>query len=111
MGPSAPSQHQLGGGLARHRRSVGRTEEESVLKSMLKWRNEISQPRKTVEYFLLEWVYLPFARMGTVFLKEHFDAQIIIAADMEEKWATVIKQRYPTMHLKPGAPLKTCCGS
>jgi len=38
--------------------------------------------------------------------EEHFDAQIVIAAEMEEKWATVIKQRYPTMHLKPGAMVK-----
>jgi hypothetical protein len=35
--------------------------------------------------------------------EEHFDAQIVIAAEMEDKWGTVIKQRYPTMHLKPGA--------
>jgi hypothetical protein len=38
--------------------------------------------------------------------EEHFDAQIVIAAEMEEKWATVIKQRYSTMHLKPGATVK-----
>jgi hypothetical protein len=38
--------------------------------------------------------------------EEHFDAQIVIAAGMEEKWATVIKQRYLTMHLKPGATVK-----
>jgi hypothetical protein len=25
---------------------------------------------------------------------------------MEEKWATVIKQGYPTMHLKPNATVK-----
>ena len=37
---------------------------------------------------------------------EHLDAQIIIAAEMEEKWATVIQQRYPTLHLKPGATAK-----
>jgi len=38
--------------------------------------------------------------------EEHFGAQIVIAAQMEEQWATVIKQRYPTMHLKPGATVK-----
>jgi hypothetical protein len=38
--------------------------------------------------------------------EEHLDAQIIIAAGMEKKWATVIKQRYPTMHLKPDATAK-----
>jgi hypothetical protein len=38
--------------------------------------------------------------------EEHFDAQIIIAANMEEKWASEIKQRYPTLHLKPGATVK-----
>jgi hypothetical protein len=38
--------------------------------------------------------------------EEHFDAQIVIAAGMEEKWATVIKQRYPTLHLKPSATVK-----
>ena len=37
--------------------------------------------------------------------QEHFDAQII-AANMEEKWAREIKQRYPTLHLKPGATVK-----
>jgi hypothetical protein len=40
------------------------------------------------------------------FAEEHFDAQIIIAANMEEKWAREIKQRYPTLHLKPGATVK-----
>jgi hypothetical protein len=38
--------------------------------------------------------------------EEHFDAQIIIVANMEEKWASEIKQRYPTLHLKPGATVK-----
>jgi hypothetical protein len=38
--------------------------------------------------------------------EEHFDAQIVIAAQMEEKWATVIKQRCPTMHLNPGVTVK-----
>jgi hypothetical protein len=32
--------------------------------------------------------------------QEHFDAQII-AANMEEKWATEIQKHYPTLHLKP----------
>lgn len=38
--------------------------------------------------------------------EEHFDAQIVIAAGIEEKWATEIQQRYPTLHLKPGATVK-----
>ena len=38
--------------------------------------------------------------------EEHFDAQIVIAADMEERWATEIQKHYPTMHLKPGATAK-----
>jgi hypothetical protein len=38
--------------------------------------------------------------------EEHFDAQIVIAAGIEEKWATVIQQHYPTLHLKPGATVK-----
>jgi hypothetical protein len=41
--------------------------------------------------------------------EEHFDAQIVIAAEMEDKWGTVIKQRYPTMHLKPGATVGDIC--
>ncbi|HEY1939960.1 MAG TPA: hypothetical protein VGJ33_18680 [Candidatus Angelobacter sp.] len=38
--------------------------------------------------------------------EEHLDAQIIIAAEMEEKWARLIQQRYPTFHLKAGATAK-----
>jgi hypothetical protein len=38
--------------------------------------------------------------------EEHFDAQIVIAASMEEKWATEIQTHYPTLHLKPGATAK-----
>lgn len=38
--------------------------------------------------------------------EEHFDAEIVIAADMEERWATEIQMHYPTMHLKPGATAK-----
>jgi hypothetical protein len=38
--------------------------------------------------------------------QEHFDAQIVIAAGIEEKWATEIQQHYPTLHLKPGATVK-----
>ena len=38
--------------------------------------------------------------------EEHSDAQIIIAAGIEEKWATEIQQHYPTLHLKPGATVK-----
>ena len=38
--------------------------------------------------------------------EEHFDAQIVIAADMEEKWAAEIQKHYPTLHLKPGATAK-----
>ena len=38
--------------------------------------------------------------------EEHFDAQIVIAADMEERWATEIQKHYPTLHLKPGATVK-----
>jgi hypothetical protein len=29
--------------------------------------------------------------------EEHFDAQIVIVAEMEEKWAIEIQQRYPTV--------------
>lgn len=38
--------------------------------------------------------------------EEHFDAQIVIAADMEERWAKEIQTHYPTLHLKPGATAK-----
>ncbi|HEY2236975.1 MAG TPA: hypothetical protein VGK01_26140 [Candidatus Angelobacter sp.] len=38
--------------------------------------------------------------------QEHFDAQIVIGAGIEEKWATEIQQHYPTLHLKPGATAK-----
>jgi hypothetical protein len=38
--------------------------------------------------------------------QEHFDAQIVIAASIEEKWAIEIQQHYPTLHLKPGATAK-----
>ncbi|HEX3103617.1 MAG TPA: hypothetical protein VHQ22_04170 [Terriglobales bacterium] len=37
---------------------------------------------------------------------EHLHAQIVIAADMEERWATEIQKHYPTLHLKPGATAK-----
>jgi len=30
--------------------------------------------------------------------EEHFDAQIVIAADIEERWATEIQKHYPTLH-------------
>lgn len=33
--------------------------------------------------------------------EEHFDAQIVIAADMEERWAREIQKHYPTLHLNP----------
>jgi hypothetical protein len=42
--------------------------------------------------------------------QEHFDAQIVIAAGIEEKWATLIQQHYPTLHLKPGANGERYCG-
>ena len=38
--------------------------------------------------------------------EEHFDAQVVIAADMEERWAAEIQKHYPTLHLKPGATAK-----
>lgn len=38
--------------------------------------------------------------------EEHFDAQIVIAAEMEERWASEIQKHYPTLHLKPGATAK-----
>ena len=46
--------------------------------------------------------------IGEVFAlaEEHFDAQIVIAADMEERWATKIQTHYPTLHLKPSATAK-----
>ncbi len=38
--------------------------------------------------------------------EEHLDAQIVIAAEMEERWATEKQKHYPTLHLKPGAAAK-----
>jgi hypothetical protein len=38
--------------------------------------------------------------------EEHFDAQIVIAAGIEAKWATIIQQHYPALRLKPGATVK-----
>jgi hypothetical protein len=38
--------------------------------------------------------------------EEHFGAQVVIAAEINEKWATHIQQSYPTLHLKPGATVK-----
>ena len=39
-------------------------------------------------------------------VEEHLEAQIVITAEMEEKWARLIQQRYPTFHLKRGATVK-----
>lgn len=43
---------------------------------------------------------------GFALAEEHFDAQIVIAAGIEERWATVIQNHHPTLHLKPDATAK-----